>query len=386
MDSLLPPGISELKALAVEISQQALRPRAAEIDEQCLWPGESLNVLADQGLSGLHVPMRLGGKEQGLLALAIVCEALAKGCPSTSMCFGMHCVGTAVIVAKATPYHEERFLAPIIEEGRITSLALSEEDTGSHFYFPQCSLRKDSDSYVLSGNKQFVTSGGHADFYIVSTKAAQAGTTGEFNCLVVDKEQPGVEWQAPWRGFGMRGNASRGMQLNDVRISKQNLLGQEGDQIWYVFEVIAPYFLMAMSGTYLGIAQAALDFVVDHVKQRHYGHSGKTLAQEPYVPHEISRLWLTVESARGVVHRAASLADRGDPDTLIPIFMAKVAAAEAATQVTRDGLRLCGGSAYRDNTELTRLLRDAGASHVMSPTTDTLKGWAGRALVGLPIL
>lgn len=386
MDSLLPAGISELQALATEISRQELRPRAVETDEQCLWPAESLKVLADQGLSGLHVPMRLGGKEQGLLALAVVCEALAKGCPSTSLCFGMHCVGTAVIVAKATPYHEERFLAPIVEEGCITSLALSEEGTGSHFYFPQCSLQEDGDSYVLNGAKQFVTSGGHADFYIVSTKTAQAGATGEFNCLVVDKGQPGTAWQAPWRGFGMRGNSSREMRLNDVRVPRQNLLGQEGDQIWYIFEVIAPYFLMAMSGTYLGIAQAALDLVIDYVKRRHYGHSGKALAEEPYVPHEISRLWLTVESARGVVHRAAKLADSSNPDTLVPIFMAKVAAAEAATQVTHDGLRLCGGSTYRDNGELTRLLRDAGASHVMSPTTDMLKAWAGRTLVGLPIL
>lgn len=386
MDNLLPPRISELQQLAAEIARQELRPRAADIDEHCLWPAESLKTLADQGLSRLHVPLRLGGEEQGLLALAVVCEALAKACPSTSICFGMHCVGTAVIVAKATPYHEERFLAPIIEEGRITSLALSEEGTGSHFYFPQCSLKDDGDGYVLKGTKQFVTSGGHADFYIVSTKAAQSNATGEFNCLVVDKEQPGMEWLEPWRGFGMRGNSSRGMRLNNARVPKENLLGQEGDQIWYIFEVIAPYFLMAMSGTYLGIAQAALDLTISYVKQRHYGHSGNTLAQEPVIPHEISRLWLTVESARGIVHRAAKLADSGDPEALVPIFMAKVAASEAATQVTQDALRLCGGTAYRDNTELTRLLRDAGASHVMSPTTDMLKVWAGRALVGLPIL
>lgn len=386
MDSLLPPGICELQALATEISQQALRPRAAETDERCLWPAASLKVLAERGLSALHVPMRLGGKEQGLLALAVVCEALAEGCASTSMCFGMHCVGTAVIVAKATPYHEKRFLAPIVEEGHITSLALSETGTGAHFYFPQCSLEDTGDSFVLNGAKQFVTSGGYADSYIVSTKAAQTDAAGEFNCLVLEKEQSGMEWLDPWRGFGMRGNSSRGLRLKDVRVAKENLLGQEGDQIWYVFEVVAPYFLMAMSGTYLGIAQAALDLVITHVKQRHYGHSGGTLAQEPVIQHEISRLWLTVESARGIVHRAARLADSGNPDTLVPIFMAKVAAAEAATQVTQEGLRLCGGSAYRDNTELTRYLRDAAASHVMSPTTDMLRAWAGRALVGLPIL
>jgi alkylation response protein AidB-like acyl-CoA dehydrogenase len=387
MDNLLSPRISELQKQADEISRQVLRPRAAEIDEQCLWPAESLQVLADRGLTGLHVPLRLGGEEQGLLALATVCEALAQGCASTSICFGMHCVATAVVAAKTTPYHEERFLVPVIKQGAVASLALSEPGTGSHFYFPQCSLKDDDHSFVLSGEKQFVTSGGYADFYIVSSQSSQSAAAGEFNCLVVEKNRPGMEWQAPWRGFGMRGNSSRGLRLNAVCIPKANLLGQEGDQIWYIFEVIAPYFLMAMAGTYLGIAQAALDFVVDYVKQRSYGHSGKTLAQESsFISHEISRLWLAVEAARGIVYRAARLADSGDPEALVPVFMAKVAASEAATQVTQDGLRLCGGSAYRDNAELTRLLRDAGASHIMSPTTDMLKAWAGRALLGLPIL
>lgn len=386
MNSFLPPRIGELQKLAAEISQQVLRPRAAEIDEQCLWPAESLKVLADQGLSRLHIPLRLGGEELGLLALTVICEALAQGCASTSMCFGMHCVGTAVIVAKATPYHEERFLAPIVKQGHITSLALSEAGTGAHFYFPECSLADGGDNFILNGAKHFVTSGGHADFYIVSTKAAHADAAGEFNCLVLEKDRPGMEWLEPWRGFGMRGNSSGGLQLNAVRVAKENLLGQEGDQIWYVFEVIAPYFLMAMAGTYLGVAQAALDLTIDHAKQRHYRYSGKTLAQEPVIQTEVSRLWLKVEAARGVVYRAARLADRGEPDALVPVFMAKVAAAEAATQVTQDALKLCGGAAYRDNSELTRLLRDAGASHVMSPTTDMLKVWAGRALLGLPII
>ncbi|HEX7028626.1 MAG TPA: acyl-CoA dehydrogenase family protein, partial [Gammaproteobacteria bacterium] len=349
MDNLLPPRISELQKQAGDISRQVLRPKAAEVDERCIWPAESLKVLAELGLTGLHVPMKLGGQEQGLLALAVVCEALAQGCASTAICFGMHSVGTAVIVAKATPYHEERFLTPIVREGCVATLALSEPATGSHFYFPQCSLEADGDHFVLNGDKQFVTSGGQADFYIVSSRASESGAAGEFNCLVVEKNQPGMEWQAPWRGFGMRGNSSRGLQLNRVRIPKANLLGQEGDQLWYIFEVIAPYFLMAMAGTYLGIAQAALDFVIDYVKQRPYGHSGKTLAQESFIPHEISRLWLAVEAARGLVHRSARLADSGDSEALVPVFMAKVAASEAATQVCQDGLRLCGGSAYRDN-------------------------------------
>ena len=77
---------------------------------------------------------------------------------------------------------------------------------------------------------------------------------GTFSCFVVDGTAAGLDWQEPWNGFGMRGNSSRPVKLNNVTVPAQNLLGQEGDELWYVFDVIAPYFLVAMSGTYLGIA------------------------------------------------------------------------------------------------------------------------------------
>jgi alkylation response protein AidB-like acyl-CoA dehydrogenase len=301
------------------------------------------------------------------------------------MCFGMHSVATAVIAAKVTPDQADRFLAPIAEGRHLTTLALSETGTGAHFYLPQCRLRKDGDEYVLSGTKQFVTNGGCADSYVVSTQSTGADhPEGEFNCLLVEKDQPQMTWLEPWRGLGMRGNSSRGLRFEDARVAARNLLGGEGDQIWYVFEVVAPYFLMAMSGTYLGIAQAALDYTIDQIKQRRYEHSGDALAQVPMVQHRISELWLTVHSARGAVYNAAMRADAGYPDALVAVMMAKVAAAEAANRVAQQGMVLCGGRAYRENGELSRLLRDAAAGHVMSPTTDLLKNWAGKVLLGLP--
>ena len=81
---------------------------------------------------------------------------------------------------------------------------------------------------------------------------------GEFSCVLVPGDAPGLTWVGGWDGIGMRGNSSRRVQLSDVRVGPDHLLGSPGDQIWYVFEVIAPYFLMAMAGTYLGIAQSAV--------------------------------------------------------------------------------------------------------------------------------
>jgi isovaleryl-CoA dehydrogenase len=387
MDQLLSPRIIELRTLAAKIGAEVLKPRAADIDGQCRWPAEGLQALAQSGLLGLHVPLKFGGQEQGLLALAVISETLAQSCSSTSMCFGMHCVATAVIAAKATAHHEQHFLIPIAQGAHITTLALSEAGTGAHFYLPQCDLKDDKDHYRVNGTKHFVTNGGYADSYVLSTRASQSNSTaGEFNCLVVEKDRPGMTWLGPWQGLGMRGNSSRGLQLENLRIPKINLLGQEGDQIWYVFEVVAPYFLMAMAGTYLGIAQAALEITLNHIKQRHYHHSGEAIAQLPVVQHRLSELWLAVQQARCLIYQAAHQADMGDAGALVAILMAKVAAAEAVTKVTGEALVLCGGSAYRDNGDLSRLLRDAQAAHVMSPTTDLLKLWSGKALLGLPLI
>jgi isovaleryl-CoA dehydrogenase len=197
-----------LRNLAADLADNILAPRAEAVDRDARWPSESMKALADAGLMGLHVPRRQGGLEQGLLALSVVTEELGRACSSTAMCFGMHCVATKVLAAKATPDQEERFLRPIGEGRHISSLALSEPETGIHFFMPRTTFAAAGDSYVLSGVKSFVTSGGHADSYVVS--AVPPGgefDPGAFSCLVLANETAGIAWREEWRGFGMRGNS-----------------------------------------------------------------------------------------------------------------------------------------------------------------------------------
>jgi isovaleryl-CoA dehydrogenase len=123
-----------------------------------------------------------------------------------------------------------------IAEGRhITTLALSEPGTGANFFLPRTRFLADGDHFRLNGRKSFVTNGGHADSYVVS--AVHPGAEfdpGTFTCLVMDANAPGLNWCELWQGIGMRGNSSRGVQLDQVRVPAANLLGVEGDQIWYV--------------------------------------------------------------------------------------------------------------------------------------------------------
>ena len=372
----------------MEVAQGTLAAECVRVDSEAAWPERSLGAIAESGLLGLHVSQRLGGHEEGMLALVVLTEALARECSSTALCYGMHCVATAVLAAKATRYHEERYLRPIAEGTHFTTLALSEGGTGVHFYWPQTHVVAVGNEYVVEGTKQFVTSGGHAHSYVVTmTNAAPgSGEAGEFSAIVLDADTPGMGWTGEWRGFGMRGNSSRTLQLEHVRVPRTQLLGSEGDEVWYVFEVIAPYFLMAMSGVYLGISAAALDLAVEHVKGREHAHTGRSLAGEPIVQHRVAELWMRVEQARQLVHHAAVLADAGDPTALPALMAAKVAASTTAVDAANESMTLGGGRAYRDNGCAARLLRDARAGHVMAPPTDVLLSWLGRAALGLPLL
>ena len=163
-------------------------------------------------------------------------------------------------------------------------------------------------------------------------------------------------------------------------------LGQIGDQIWYVFHVVAPYFLLAMSGTYIGLASRALELAIDHVGDRDYAHSGSSLADAPVVQHRLGELWTRVERCRQLGYAAARSFDAGKPDCLPRLLASKADAGECATRTVNDAMTLCGGMGYREGSELHRLLHDARAAHVMAPTTDLLRIWTGRALLEKSLL
>lgn len=380
----LPDLVERAKAIARDV----LRPNAEQEDREALWPEPGMRALAASGLLGLNAPVSVGGHGLGLEALVSVSRVLAQENPSAALCFAMHCVGTAVIAAKASATQRERFLERIAAGEHITTLALSEPGSGAHFYFPETRIEPDEDGYVVTGVKSFITNGGHADSYVVSTVAAdeEAAREGVFSAVLVEAGTPGLEWQAEWRGFGMRGNSSRSARLDGVRVPRDHLLGKEGDQLWYMFEVVTPYFLVAMAGTYLGLAEAAVDIAAEHLGSRRHSHSGELLGSNTILSSELGSMWIELESTRQLVLSAARRADAAAPDGLAGVLACKAAASDAAVDLTNRAMTLVGGIGYGENSRLSRLLRDARAGHVMGPTTAVLETWLGRSLLGMPLL
>lgn len=376
-------ALDSILSITRDVARTCVADNASVTDEQANWPEASIRALQSAGLTGLVVSEEYGGWGHGINALTKVCEILGYHCASTGLCFGMHCVGSAVIGAKPTEKHIDEYLLPILHGEHITTLSLSEPGSGAHFYIPGCTLESvNNHSFQLNGEKSFVTNGGRANSYVVSAVTGEDSELGEFSCVLLDRDAKGVEWGAPWRGLGMRGNSSLSVRFNEVMLPKYKLLGEAGDQMWYAFENILPYFLAAMSGVYLGIASSAFDQARKHIESRTHSHSGMTLSQNNVLQHRLGALWSEIEMMRSHLYRSASDFDKGRANNLFPIMSAKAQVAGCAVNIINEAMTLCGGVAYRDSSMLARHLRDARAAHVMSPTTDILYTWLGRGLLG----
>lgn len=380
--------LQTLVGAARDIATTITAATVAEDDRDARWPAATMRALADARVTGLLAPTSIGGHGEGMVGLVAISEALAQESGSAALCFAMHCVGTAVLAAKATDEQRDRYLVPIARGEHLTTLALSEPTSGAFFFYPETALAATPDGFRVTGTKSFVTNGSHADSYVLSTTAVTETPEddGAFSCVVVEGDRPGIEWRDPWHGLGMRANDSRTMHLAGVQIPRTGLLGAQGDQLWYIFEVVAPFFLMAMAGTYLGVAQSAFDEALTYTGTRRYGHSGELVGQSPVVAHRLGTLWGQLEATRQLIYSAAAKGDAGAADALPSILACKAMAGDTAVTIANEAMTLCGGSAYRENSRLARILRDARASHVMAPTTDMLKTWVGRALLNLPLL
>lgn len=373
----------EARRIAVTVAAEERR----RTDGRGEWPAGTMRALGDAGLMGLVVPRSAGGLGLGYAALVAVCEELGRENPSASLAFGMHCVGTACITARATTYQVERYLRPIARGEHVTTLALSERESGAHFYLPRLALERDGSTLVLDGEKSFVTNAGHANSFVVSTAALDPSEDpGRFNLLIADADAPGVSVGDAWHGFGMRGNSARSIRFSRARVPAEGMLGEEGAQTWYAFEVVAPYFLTAMAGTYLGVASRAVDEAASHMRGRGIRPLGRTLADQPTLQRDLAHAWTRVEAARRFLYHAAALADAQDPGAVLALMGAKAMLDDVSVSVTNAAMTLGGGIAYHENSLLGMLLRDARASGVMSPTEGILLGWIGRSLLDLPML
>jgi alkylation response protein AidB-like acyl-CoA dehydrogenase len=372
-------------AQATSVANDVLAKHAADVDRQARWPSESLAALAQAGLHGLTVSETHGGAGQGPRTFASVLAALAEQCASTGMIYLMHIVATQTI-ASATGFSQRDDVLKAIAAGKhLSTLAFSEKGSRSHFWAPVSQAKKFGDGYSISADKSWVTSAGHADSYVASTRAADGKEPTVSTLYFVPKGTKGLSVAGPWTGLGLRGNASAPMKLENISVSAADRLSGEGEGFGAMLNVGLPWFQLGSAAVAVGIARSAVNGTRIHLAGSKLEHLGQSLADLPNLRAALARMQILTDAQGAFLHQVAWRMENPKPDTMLAVLESKAAATEAVLQVTDLAMRTCGGTAFSGRLPVERNFRDARAGSVMAPTTDVLYDFIGKSLLGMPL-
>ncbi len=393
------------KRQAQKIARDVLEPRASEIDKEGVFPTENMKAIGDAGLMGLQIPEEKGGPGGNILTMALVIEQLATGCASTAMCYTMHASIIPLLVSLANDEQVKRILLPMMRGENLFSVAMSEPGSGNRLWHMDSYAKENGQYFIIDSFKSFATSCGHSDFFLIPVRANESANSNDLSLFVIDASDKNVKPIGSWDGMGLRGNSSMPVHFDHCKVPRNNMLGNPLDGFSMMFAYTLPPYQVGLSSVYLGIAQAAYDAAVEHVKTRIHSDTNMSLSKVETVQRYIAEMHLHLDQARQLVYRVAQMADnamvlfdelreaellddiiRENPDDpfFVELAQLKVSAAEMAIDVTNKALQVCGGRGYKRGHVVERCYRDGRAGSLMGPADDTLKLIVGRQILGIP--
>ena len=394
-DWVLTERQKELRALLIELCEKEMRANAKRSDDELLFPRRNLELLAEHGLLGLTVSQEYGGLGENHVAFSMTCETIARyGCASTAMCYAMHIGAVMAIMYRPTEALIDKYIRPL-RSGRIGTLSYSDPETGSHFWYPISSGAERSGSgYKVRKKASWTTSAGFADFYVVQTTSPDFSGYDDLSVWVVDGED--VEAQpALWDALGLRGNQSGPLEVPDVEIPAEQLIGPVGDGAASNDEIVDPVLLIGSSSVWNGIALGAIDIAKRHTTRKRHVDVGLRVADYPTIQDYVGECLMDTNANRLFVLSVAqamdsvtddntktlAVGDTGRANYLHWAWQIKFEAAKNVAQVVDKMLHACGGSGFKRDLELERYLRDGKAGWVMGPTNEVLRQFVGKAVL-----
>ena len=379
-------GISPSEAgfvdAAAVIAKEVAGPAAPDVDAKARFPKEAVAAIQAKGLAGLTVPADAGGKGQGPRAFVGAVEELAMACPSTAMVYTMHVSATAVIVASKTLANRAAVLKDIATGRHLTTLALSEKGSRSIFWIPVSKLNGEA----TSAQKSWITSAGNADSYVASAGMPHAKSPLESVLYLLDRKAPGVKLVSPFQGLGLRGNDSAPVALENVKVPKEAYLCAPGEGLGAMLQVVLPWFAIGSAAVAHGICRAAVAATTAHLSGAGFEFNNSKLRDLPNLRVRLAQMMVRTEQSRALLGYTLGLMEKPIDATPLYVLQTRLAAIQAAVDVTDLAMKTCGGAAFSSHLGVERLFRDARAGWVMAPTVDHLEDLVGKALTGLPLV
>ena len=353
-------------------------PKAAEVDENERFPEETWHKLSEMGMMGVPFAEEYGGANLSYLNYIGVCEELAKHCATTSVMVSAHTSLCCWPISQyGTEEQKQKYLSKLCTGEWLGAFGLTEPGAGTDAAMQKTIAEDKGDHWVLNGSKIFITNAGFANVFVVFAMTNKELGTKGISAFIVEKDFPGFKVGSHEKKMGIRGSSTCELVFEDCIVPKENLLG-ELNKGFKVAMTTLDGGRIGIAAQALGIAQASIDECVKYTKER--VQFGKRISQFQNTQFQLADMQAHVDAARLLVYRAAQAKQDHEPHSHLAA-MAKLVAAETASDVTRRTLQLTGGYGYTREYPFERMMRDAKITEIYEGTSEVqrmvISGWMG---------
>ncbi|PXW68422.1 acyl-CoA dehydrogenase [Blastomonas natatoria] len=366
-----------IQEAARKFTADRITPFAAEWDEKHIFPRDTIKEAADLGFAAIYVSEESGGIGLGRLEAALIMEAMAYGCPSTSAFISIHNMAAWMIDSFASDDLKARYLPDLVTMDRIASYCLTEPGSGSDAAALKTKAVRDSDHYVVNGSKQFISGAGANDVYVTMVRTGEDGPKG-ISCLVIDKDTPGVSFGANEKKLGWHSQPTAQVIFEDARIPVANRVGAEGDGFRFA--------MMGLDGGRLNIgacslggAQRCLDEAIAYTNDRK--QFGKRISDFQNTQFMLADMATDLEAARALLYLAAAKVTANAPDKTKFAAMAKRLSTDSGSKIVNDALQLFGGYGYLQDYPIERFWRDLRVHSILEGTNQVMRMIVAREML-----
>lgn len=326
-----------------------------QVEESGVFPQEILDKMAKAGFFGIKVPKELGGQGGDHLAYVITMEEIARVSAVASLYVSSpNSLGGGPLLLSGTDEQKEKYLRPLVTGEKILAFALTEPGAGSDAGGMTTTAVEDGDCYVLNGRKTFITMAPLADYAIIYAKTDPAKGTKGISAFIVDMKWPGVSCGKAEHKMGLVGCATSDIVLEDVRVPKENLLGELNKGFINAMKTL-DVGRMGVAAQSVGVAQACLDEAIKYAKERK--QFGRPLAKFQNTQFTLADMATKLAAAKELVYQAAITKDTGGNSTLAS-SMAKYYAAEICNEIAAKAVQIHGGYGFIKEYKVERMYRD----------------------------
>lgn len=356
-----------IRDMARNFAQERLKPFAAEWDRSAHFPAEQLAEMGRLGLFGMLVPEEFDGAAADHVAYALALEEIAAGDGACSTIMSVqNSVGCLPLLKFGTAEQKERFLKPMARGEMLSAFCLTEPEAGSDAAAIATRARRKGDRYILSGTKQFITSGAHAKLALVfAVTDPDAGKRG-ISAFIVPTDRPGWRVAKLEKKLGQRASDTAQIVFEELELTPDLRLGREGEGYKIALANLEGGRI-GIAAQSVGMARAALDAATLYARERK--SFGTAIANHQAVAFRLADMATRIEAARQLTLHAASLREAGKP-CIKEASMAKLFASEMAERVCSDAIQIHGGYGYLQDFPVERIWRDVRVCQIYEGTSD----------------